>query len=269
MPLLRLGWLVLWLCLAPPAGAAIQVTVLCDSGYPPYSYEEGGEAKGLYSDILRAAFARMPEYEVTIQPVPWRRGLEELERGRAFALYPPYHRPHERPYMDYSRPILEERVVVFVHANIARSHRIEEFPDNYAGLRIGINSGFSIVQNPLYQQMVEQGELLQSFAKDNRSNLLKLYLGRIDVYINDRLSILWELKRLQHAGELPLHAHEQFVEGPTLAIEYGHLGITNRNQAAFPYKAAFTRRLNEALDELDTEGVIQQLTTRYQNPQAE
>ena len=57
--------LVTWLlCLAVQGTALAQtpisVTVLCDASYPPYSYAENGEAKGLYSDILRAAFARMP-----------------------------------------------------------------------------------------------------------------------------------------------------------------------------------------------------------------
>lgn len=266
MPALRIAWLALLLCLAPPAMAATLVTILCDSGYPPYSYAENGEAKGLYSDILRAAFARMPDYRVEIQPVPWRRGLKELENGRAFALYPPYYRPRERPYMDYSRPILAERVTVFVRAEIARSRRIENFPADYAGLRIGINSGFSVIQDPLYQRMLERGELTQSLAKDNRANLLKLHVGRIDAYINDRLSILWELKHLQQQRALPLHAHEQFVEGPTLTIEHGHLGVTNRNPSAFPYRADFLQQLNAALDHLEADGLIQRLTARYQDP---
>jgi polar amino acid transport system substrate-binding protein len=265
----RILWLTLWLCLASPAGAAIPVTILCDNGYPPYSYAENGEAKGLYSDILRAAFAQMPEYQVKIQPVPWRRGLDALAKGRAFALFPPYHRPDERPYMDYSRPILEERVVVFVRTEVASERSIAAFPDDYIGLRIGINSGFSIVQNPLYHRMLEQGQLTQSLANDNRSNLLKLHLGRIDAYINDRLSILWELKRLQHKGELPSDAHEQFVEGPALAIEHGHLGVTNLNRKAFPYKDDFIQRLNASLDSLEAAGEIQKLIARYQNPDAE
>ncbi|MGH8353674.1 MAG: substrate-binding periplasmic protein, partial [Pseudomonas sp.] len=118
-----------------------------------YSYAENGQAMGLYSDILRAAFARMPAYRVEIRPVPWRRGLAEMAKGSAFALYPPYHRPLERPYIDYSRPILEEKVVVFVRASVARTHRIDDFPAAYAGLRIGLNDGFSLVQDPRYRRM--------------------------------------------------------------------------------------------------------------------
>lgn len=88
------------------------MVILCDAGYPPYSYAEGDEAKGLYTDILRAAFKRMPGYRVDIRPMPWARGLAEVASGRAFALFPPYYRPSERPWMDYSRPMLKEKVVV-------------------------------------------------------------------------------------------------------------------------------------------------------------
>lgn len=271
MRLLRAIWLSLSLLSASLGTAAtpIPVTILCDNGYPPYSYAENGRAMGLYNDILRAAFARMPAYQVEIRPVPWRRGLAELEQGRAFALYPPYHRPLERPYIDYSRPILEERVVVFVRANVARSHRIDDFPAAYAGLRIGLNEGFSVVQDPRYRRMLERGQLAESFAKDNRSNLLKLHLGRIDAYINDRLSILWELNRLQNQGAISAEAAAALVEGPTLSTEHGYVGFTNRDQGAFAYKADFIQRLNAALDELESSGVIQQLSERYTAPSAE
>lgn len=245
------------------AATPIEVTILCDNGYPPYSYGEDGEAKGLYSDILRAAFARMPAYRVSIRPVPWRRGLAELERGTSFALYPPYYRPLERPYMDYSRPLLAEKVVVYLNPGTARSHAIADFPGAYLGLNIGMNDGFSVVQNPLFEQMRERGQLMVSHARDNRSNLLKLSRERIDAYINDRLSILWTLQQLQQRGELQAEIANALVEGPTLSVEHGHLGITNRDQGRFAFKADFMRSLDAALVELERTGVIATLTANY------
>jgi len=261
--------LLLLLTSAGAEASQVPVTILCDNGYPPYSYSENGQARGIYSDILREAFALMPGYRVEIRPVPWRRGLAELEKGSAFALFPPYHRPVERPYMDYSRPILEEKVVVFVRANIAKTHRIDDFPAIYKGLRIGFNDGFKLVQDPRYQRMLEQGHVVESYAKDNRSNLLKLSLGRIDAYINDRLSILWELKRLQSQGAISAKTAAELIEGPTLSVEHGYLGFTNRDNGAFAYKADFIRDLNAALDELERSGAIQQLTKRYTEPGAQ
>jgi len=57
----------------------------------------------------------MDTYDITMKGIPWKRGLLKLKKGAAFALYPPYFRPVKRPYMDYSKPILEEKLVVFVN----------------------------------------------------------------------------------------------------------------------------------------------------------
>jgi polar amino acid transport system substrate-binding protein len=240
----------------------IDVTILCDAGYPPYSYAENGEAKGLYSDILREAFMRMPGYRVSIRPVPWPRGLAELARGSSFALFPPYHRPDERPWMDYSLPILEERVVTFVRSESVQQRALRDFPSAYAGLRIGLNRGFSVIVDPQYDLMLANGLLEQRFVKDNRTSLLQLKQGRIDVYINDRLSILWELQRMKSEG-LTGNGLDWLVEGTTLSSEHGHLGYTRINTQAYPYKDDFKRRLDAALTELQSDGSIERLTRRY------
>jgi polar amino acid transport system substrate-binding protein len=260
--------LVAWLlCLAVQGTALAQtpisVTVLCDASYPPYSYAENGEAKGLYSDILRAAFARMPGYRVSIRPVPWPRGLAALEKGTAFALFPPYYRPVERPWMDYSRPILEESVVAFVRSELAQQRAIEDFPAAYAGLRIGLNRGFNIIAAPDYKRMLAAGQVQQSYASDNRTNLLQLKRQRIDVYINDRLSILWELQQMRDQHLLGNTGLDWLVEGPRLSSEHGHLDYTRLNPQAYPYKQDFMQRLDQVLLDLEADGSIARLAAHY------
>lgn len=245
------------------ASPPIDVTILCDAGYPPYSYAEAGEAKGLYHDILRAAFARMPEYRVHIRPLPWARGLVELAKGRAFALYPPYFRPGERPWMDYSRPILREKLVVFIRAEVARTLPDGRFPQAYGGLRIGQNRGFINIVDQDYQLMLARGELRQIYGKDNRTNLAMLYRGRLDAYINDRRAVLWELERMQRDGVLGESGLNWIVEGPWLSGEEGHLGYTRVNPSAYPYKDDFKQRLDAILADLEREGSIVRLAKRY------
>ena len=260
--------LVAWLLYLAVQGTAlaqmpISVTVLCDASYPPYSYAENGEAKGLYSDILRAAFARMPGYRVSIRPVPWPRGLAALEKGTAFALFPPYYRPVERPWMDYSRPILEESVVAFVRSELAQQRAIEDFPAAYAGLRIGLNRGFNIIAAPDYKRMLAAGQVQQSYASDNRTNLLQLKRQRIDVYINDRLSILWELQQMRDQDLLGNAGLDWLVEGPRLSSEHGHLGYTRLNPQTYPYKQDFMQRLDQVLLDLEADGSIARLAAHY------
>jgi polar amino acid transport system substrate-binding protein len=245
------------------ASSPIDVVILCDAGYPPYSYAEGDEAKGLYTDILRKAFTRMPEYNVQIRPVPWARGLAEVASGRALALYPPYYRPSARPWMDYSRPILREKVVVFVRAELARIRPVEHFPFGYSGLRIGVNRGFMSIDDQDYQSMLATGALKQSYANDNRTNLARLYHGRIDVYINDRLSVQWELDQMQREGVFAQNDLNWLVEGPWLSGEAGYLGYTRLNATAYPYKPKFMQRLDKILAELERDGSIERLAKSY------
>lgn len=244
------------------AGTPIDVVILCDAGYPPYSYAEGDEAKGIYTDVLRAAFARMPEYRVHIRPVPWARGLSELSQGRAFALYPPYRRPGERPWMDYSRPIVRETLVVFLRAEVARTIEQERFPQAYRGLRIGQNRGFLNVVDQDYQAMLAKGELRQINSKDNRTNLVMLYRGRLDAYINDRRAVLWELEQMRRDGLFDENSLDWLVEGPWLSGEEGYLGYTRINTSTYPYQGDFKKRLDAILFDLEREGVIYSIIRR-------
>ena len=205
----------------------------------------------------------MPGYRVSIRPVPWPRGLAALEKGTAFALLPPYYRPVERPWMDYSRPILEESVVAFVRSELAQQRAIEDFPAAYAGLRIGLNRGFNIIAAPDYKRMLAAGQVQQSYASDNRTNLLQLKRQRIDVYINDRLSILWELQQMRDQDLLGNAGLDWLVEGPRLSSEHGHLGYTRLNPQAYAYKQDFMQRLDQVLLDLEADGSIARLAAHY------
>ncbi|WP_349733464.1 substrate-binding periplasmic protein [Pseudomonas jessenii] len=245
------------------AGAPIDVVILCDAGYPPYSYAEGDEAKGIYADILRMALTRMPDYRVHIRPVPWARGLSELSQGRALALYPPYRRPDERPWMDYSRPIVRETLVVFMRTEVARTLEQERFPQAYGGLRIGQNRGFINIVDQNYQSMLAKGELRQIYSKDNRTNLAMLFRGRLDAYINDRRAVLWELEQMRRDGVFDQDSLNWIAEGPWLSGEEGYLGYTRINTSAYPYKDDFKKRLDAILSDLEREGVIYRIVKRY------
>ena len=72
--------LIAILLISAPTLAKQEVLVYGDINYPPYSFEEDGKPKGIYVDILKAAFAHMPDYDVTIKMIPWKRGLEYIRK---------------------------------------------------------------------------------------------------------------------------------------------------------------------------------------------
>ncbi len=240
--------------------ADIDVIVYADNNFPPYSYEEGGAVKGIYSEILKTAFSRMDGYKVNIKAVPWKRGLNYLERGEGFALYPPYHHTKERPYMwPYSLPILDEKVVVFCTKEILENPR-PRWPEDYYGLTIGNNSGFEIGGDKFWRA-VREGKIKVREARGNVENLRNLFRKRIDCHMNDRLSILWELKRLKESGKF--HGAPKLIEGATISIEQGFLGYTDRDNHKFLYKADFVKKLDAVIYEMRRSGELKRIIDEY------
>ncbi|MRV73606.1 transporter substrate-binding domain-containing protein [Duganella sp. FT92W] len=259
LPVLLAACLSLALASPPPAAAQQTVTVYVDDAYPPYSYAVNGVALGVYPALLSRIFAGMPAYKVDLQPVPWKRGLRLLEQGEGFALAPPYYRPGERPWMDYSAPIMVESVVIFCNEAVAARLAEPRWPDDYYGLRIGVNSGF-ILGGPAFENARRLGKLTVEEARGTDENLKKLLLGRIDCYMNDRYAIQHALLRAR--SEDAYQRTARVIETGVLSQEYGYLGFTRQHHERWTYRTDFIRQFNHVLDELRRSGELAQIAER-------
>ena len=242
---------------AARAAAPQPVLLYGDDDYPPYSYVEHGQLKGIYTDIVRAAVQDMPQYQVQLRPVPWKRGVLMLQTGAAFALYPPYSWRSERPYVGYSAPLLMEQLVVFCNQEVVAQRKLQRWPADYAGLHIGVNAGFLLGDAALMASLQAEKIVLDA-AKGTRTNLLKLMRGRIDCYVSDRLSAQWELQRIRRESPpgTPMQAIEEMAQ---LASQQGHLGFTVRRPATYPYREDFIEQFNAAIVRMQTNGAIRRI----------
>ncbi|OWY38019.1 ABC transporter substrate-binding protein [Xenophilus sp. AP218F] len=253
------AWAALCLWSGPNLAEPLTVTILVDDSYPPYSYRENDQAAGVYNDILRAASDRLPGYRIELKPIPWKRGLAELESGEAMALSPPYYRPRDRPFMQpYSVPMLKEQVAAFCRADALRAPR-RNWPADYLDLAFGINAGFR-PGGDAFWQAVRQRRVRLEEAPNARANLLKLIHGRIDCYLNDKLAIELELAELQRRGDYQPDGPDAIRQGPVISEENGYVGFSARSR--LPYQADFVRQLNAALVELKRSGKIDQIVAR-------
>lgn len=235
----------------------ITVVVYCDDNYPPYSWGEAGEAIGIYTDIIEEAFSRMIGYNIIIEAIPWKRGLQELENGTGFAIYPPYYRLKERPYLDYSIPILVEGYDILTRADINLKNR--KWPQDYKGMIIGINDGFAI---PNKAELRDYNIKIEE-AKSNEANILKLAFGRIDCYVNDDIAMLWELKRLKENGIYDEKKYPKLQIGPNLSKESGYLAFTNKNDSKFYFKGDFKKQFNDIIEKMKADGEIEKIVDSY------
>ncbi|EAR62055.1 substrate-binding periplasmic protein [Neptuniibacter caesariensis] len=244
----------------------IEVIIYTDNSYPPYSFEEDGKAQGIYADIIRTASMQLDDYKINLKTIPWKRGLLMLEQGKAFALLPPYKHPSKRPYIfPYSVPILEETVSVYCRDTIADKKQFNRWPNDYYGLVMGRNAGF-MLGGDAYQKAVEDAEIWERTAKGNRENVLGLGMGRIDCYINDRISIKYAYRELKSEGKLK-PAHEGIQETFTISLQNGHIGYTNKDQGEFYFKEDFIEQLDKQIIQMKQDGSIEKIIKRYTEPE--
>lgn len=244
---------------APSPAVPQSVTIYVDDAYPPYSYAVNGVAFGVYPALLARIFAAMPGYHVALQPVPWKRGLRLLEQGEGFALAPPYYRPGERPWMDYSAPIMLESVVMFCNEAVAARIGAPRWPDDYYGLRVGINSGF-LLGGPAFHAARRGSKIIVEEARGTDENLKKLLLGRIDCYMNDRSAIQHALLRAR--AEDAYQRAARIVETGIVSQEHGYLGFTRLHGERWTFRADFIRQFNLVLEELRRSGELAQIAER-------
>ena len=255
---------LLFTLFSPALGAnkTVEVTVFCDDAYRPYSYSsQAGEPKGIYTLILEEAFQKMKGYQVTIRPRPWTRAMKSLEAGEVFAVYPPYHRPQDRPFItDYSQPILDETIVVYTRDEKDLVRR-SKWPEDWYGKTIGLFTGTMDIGGPRFVAAVKEGKIKVIEAKDNEANLRNLITRKVDAYVNDRIAISYTLRHLDKLKEWPETA-PKLVEAAIVSSEQGYLAFAKDN-TAYPYKNDFIQQLNKVLTEMKSSGRINKIVQDY------
>ena len=222
------------------------VTILADEAYPPYSYLENGQLKGIYINLLlRAADEIYPHYKIKLEPAPWKRALKEVENGHALAVIPPYKHLEARPYIwPYSIALRAESVVAFCHKDVNLNHFVQIPLEEKPPLIVGINSGYLILNDTL-KLAKKQGKIRIWENKVTGANIKKLVARRLDCFLNDRDSTLWELARIQRSE--PDINFNQIYEAMLVMTNTAHIGYSNTANTKYPHKQDFVRRMNEAL----------------------
>jgi polar amino acid transport system substrate-binding protein len=238
-----------------------RVRILADDSYPPYSYIEKGELKGVYIDIIRESAKLISDkYHVRLVGVPWKRGLIEVKEGREFAILPPYKHLKARSYIwPYSRPIMTENVVAFCQKNINLKTYLKQGSSAFQPLHVGINAGYLIL-NPEFQRAKKRGDILILENKSTTANIMKLSIGRIDCYLNDKLSTQWELSKMGLQKKASLH---NIREALLVMSRTAHIGYTNNKNHEYEFKDDFVFHMDAALSEIIFSDKYQEIINRY------
>lgn len=228
-----------------------EVVLVGDDAYAPYSYlDENRVARGIAVDLLNEISQAMPNFSIKVLLEPWKRALFEVEKNNLIGIFPPYKNPELRPWMIYSSPLYAETAVVLCNMDKVKNRPGKVWPQDFSGLVVGNNVGF-ITPGLEFFKMVKEGKIKVEEVRTTESNLRKLVLGRIDCYVNDRLAIDSELKRLKLD-------RSRIAEYAIVSIEPVYVGFNNRS-TRFRQQEIFIKEFNETVDKLRKEGRLRPL----------
>ncbi|MDD1015596.1 transporter substrate-binding domain-containing protein [Pseudomonas sp. TNT2022 ID1025] len=174
-------WRLLWLTLLLPGAQAAERVRYCDSPvYPPISWSDGKQVRGLAPTVVRQLFARLG-YEVEIVVLGnWKRCLLDAAQGRVDVVLA-YNSDQRDQAMRFSTvPVLREEVAVFYNRQRpVQFEGLEDLARYRGGLLFGESYGADFDRFVARHQNIE-------WVSSSQQNFGKLIRGRIDFVIQER-----------------------------------------------------------------------------------
>jgi polar amino acid transport system substrate-binding protein len=246
--------------------SAQDVTLYVDDAYVPFSFKnDNGEADGIYIDILHAIFKRMPEYTVTLTPVPWKRGRLLMEKGKGLGLVPAFFHGHDWPYLyPYSLPLLVEKIISICQEGVLATPR-PNWPDDYIGLRIGNVAGFDGWGGDRFYTLVDQGKIDYEEALGSAESITKLLLGRVQCIMMNELAFDLEFPRLTKGNGYSKENFQSLKKGALVGYDSGYIGYSKPAIAsgAYPFHLEFRQTFDAHVYKMTKSGEIQAIVDRY------
>ena len=126
--------------LLPINAFAEKVVFVSLDNLPPKVYQEDGQLKGIYIDVIREVCKRL-NIEPEFQLYPWKRCVRMVQNGKADAIFPPFFTEERGEFLYFpSEPMSFTRNVIF--ALKTRNIKVKNF-DELKGLIVGVNSEYS------------------------------------------------------------------------------------------------------------------------------
>ncbi|WP_428527030.1 substrate-binding periplasmic protein [Roseibium sp.] len=239
------------LAFLPISASSEEVMLVQDEAYPPFMEKQDGKPAGILADIIQAAATRMANQGTfKLDTVPWSRAVKLVEGDRAHGLVGTYYKPEARPWIGtYSEPLMTEEVGIYCKPGVANAGWT--YPDDYKGLTFGNNTGF---QSPgaAFFALVEAGDIKLEEAQTTEQNLKKLSSGRIDCYVQERLTT-----------EIAINEHKldniDFVANAS--EEKSFIGF--RKSWSGPEADAFIKAMDAAIVSLREDGTIDKIIASH------
>lgn len=213
--------------------------------WPPYVYEENGNVTGLATDVVQAALDQAG-IQGTIAIYPTARAQAMLLEAANRGIYPALHATTESSNVKWVGPLGIKTTVAFFKLKKRADIQLKTLEDAKAyriGLRRKVTAYRFLLNDGFPKSNLEEVEL-------NEQNIKKLFAGRVDLIVDSTLVARSEMKRLG----FPL---DEIEEALTLFEHELYIALNKDT----PDETI--QRLQNAVDELNKNGAIQDIVTQY------
>ena len=254
--------------------SAQEVNICTYDILPPFAFSDAkGELTGVYIEIVKKAISKIPDYTVSFKVLPWARAKKELEKGKAFAIVPPYFHAHDwlteaepkRPYIwPYSLPLFTQYDVVICNEKSLAVPRIV-YPDDYTGLKFVMFRGDGRAEEK-FTQMVEKKEIDLYLLKNVEDTIPFLLQERADCTITSRIPFAWYVNQLKKTGEYQQHDNKGVTlkEAAIISRNEGYFGYTDiDDEINFPFKKDFSIKFDIEIYKMKKNGEIQEIVNKF------
>jgi len=161
--------------------------------YPPYTIQNGNEnmyTNGFAVEIAKEIFTKIG-YEAVFNVVPFAKGIEMMKSGEMDGMMTVYKTTERESFVDYPKESIapdSQSFFALKESNIKFDGDI----NNLKGKKIGIVQGYTYGDD--FSNAVTNGTVTSETANDAASNLEKLLNNRIDVILDGKYTVLYNLK---------------------------------------------------------------------------
>lgn len=224
-----------------PAPLSRELIAVGDAHFPPFTYLEGGEAKGFDVDLVKE-LARRQGLNVTIRLTDWASAMKAIQTGDADILVGVSDLEERRAYLGFSERMLTMKSCLFTGNETFAWTRLEDLgPTTPLGVEKGdITNQYIQKAYPhiVLREYPDQGAVIQALASKE-----------IEVAALDYYSGLLGLQRLGLRGQIKI------IGAPFLEASYC-LGVKKG-------EGSLLIPLNDGIESLKADGYIKSLADHW------
>ncbi|KAB0488795.1 amino acid ABC transporter substrate-binding protein [Pseudomonas reinekei] len=205
--------------LAGTAQAAEKIRYCDYPVYPPISWSDGKQVRGLAPSVVKNLFGQLG-YQVEVVVLGnWKRCLLDAAEGRVDVVLAYSTAQREQSLLFSKVPVLREEVALFINRqHPVKFERVQDLARYRGGLLFGESYGVE------FDRMVAQNNNIE-WVSDSRQNFGKLIRGRIDFITQERRTGQLYVENLAGAQDI--------VALPTaLSVDYLRVAVSRRSPLA-------------------------------------